>query len=381
MNSSQLSIKTSIYLDNSATTKLDVRALDAMIPLYLQDYGNTSSLHHMGQVAGEHLEHARNTISTLLHCTPEEVVFTSGGTEANNLAIFGVMRQHKKAHLIVSSIEHSSVLRAAECLEREGHEVTFLPIDSEGRISVIDLKKELRPHTKLVSIMHVNNEVGTIQDISALSNICKDKQVLFHMDAVQSLGKIPIDVTHMGADLVSVSAHKIHGPKGIGALYARKGISLLPCLIGGSHEQGLRAGTVNVASAVGFAVAASLMGSKELERMHQLGKRLLEGLLSIEGSHLNGSKHHRLAHVMNVRFDNVDGEALMFALNTKGVYVSMGSACSAKERGPSHILLAMGLDTQKASNSLRFSLSKFTTEAEVDMAIEIVRQCVKELRL
>ncbi len=370
------------YLDNGATTRLDPRVLKAMMPFFSKAYGNASSLHKAGRDAKKAMDFAREVIARKLNAEPSEIIFTSGGTESDNLALRGVAHAYvqKGKHIITTKIEHPAVINTCKALAEEGFDVTFLDVDDEGFLSLSSLEKAMRRDTILVSVIHGNNEIGTVQDVAKIGGLCKSKGVLFHTDAVQSFAKIPIDVKRMGIDLLSISGHKLNGPKGIGALFIRKGTMLKPTYAGGPHELGIRPGTENIPGIVGLAKAAELIGQKEIKRMVVLRDRLIKGLLSISDSQLNGARSERLCNNVNVSFRGVEGEALLMYLDTKGVRVSTGSACSSREEGPSHVLQAIGVDPECVMGSIRLTLSKFTTQKEIDYAIKATQETVAHLR-
>jgi cysteine desulfurase len=370
------------YLDNGATTKTDERVVETMLPYFTEHYGNASSLHSAGSDASRALENARKAIAARIGAMPEEIIFTSGGTESDNLAIKGAAYANRARgnHIITSRIEHPAALNSCRRLEQEGFKVTYLGVDSEGFVDPLELEKSITPKTILVSIMHANNEIGTIEPIEKIGAICRKRHVLFHTDAVQSFGKIALDMRTVHVDLLSASSHKIHGPKGIGFLYVRKGTLIERLTDGGSHEFNLRAGTENVAGAVGFAKAVELMNDKDILKMRILRDRLIEGLLAIPNTRLNGSRDQRLCNNVNISFEFIEGEGILFMLNDKGIEVSTGSACSTKSLEPSHVLLAIGLRHEVAHGSIRFTLSRYTTEAEIDYTIENVREAVARLR-
>ncbi|MGV8141759.1 MAG: cysteine desulfurase family protein [Candidatus Woesearchaeota archaeon] len=374
------------YLDNGATTKVDPKVLKAMIPYFKEHYGNASSIHVMGLDAKKALEIARKDIASIINALPEEIIFTSGGTESDNLAIYGVLNKFRtdnpgeKAHIITSQIEHPAVLNTCKALEKDGVEVSYISVDEDGMIKIDELKNNIRPHTKLITIMHANNEVGTIQPIEEIARIAQEHKIIFHSDAVQSFTKIKIDVKALGIDLMTFSAHKIHGPKGIGALYVKKGTPLRPMMFGGAHEFKKRPGTENVAGAVGFAAAAKLVKDSDIKKMIRLKKRLVKGLLKIEHSKLNGSMKNGLCNNANVGFAFVEGEGLMMHLSDKGICVSTGSACSSNSLEPSHVLSAMGLRHEIIHGTIRFTLSKYTTVEEIDHTIQAVQEIVVKLR-
>ncbi len=374
------------YLDNGATTKVDPRVAKAMAPYFSKTYGNASSLHRAGREAKRAMESSREIIAGKINAGPSEIIFTSGGTESDNLAIRGgaLANGGRGKHIITTAIEHPAVLGTCKSLCGEGWMLTVLGVDREGFVDPAALESAIRDDTILVSVMHGNNEIGTVQDIGRIGEVCRRRGVLFHTDAVQSFSKVPIDVEAMRIDMLSISGHKINGPKGIGALYVRKGVALKPVSTGGSHESGLRPGTENVPGIVGLAKAASLSGPAEALKMTRLRDRLIKGLLSIPDSQLNGpgpdKPGRRLCNNANVSFAGVEGEALLMYLDTKGVCVSTGSACSSKEEGPSHVLAAINVDPECIMGSLRFTLSKLTTAGEIDYAIRSTKEVVAHLR-
>jgi cysteine desulfurase len=368
------------YLDNGATTRVDPRVLKAMLPYLSKAYGNASSLHKAGREARKAMEAARGEIAQKLNAETGEIIFTSGGTEADNLALRGVAYAKKRGHIITTKIEHPAVLNTCKALCSEGFDVTFLDVDSKGFVDAAALERAIRPDTILISVIHGNNEIGTLQDIARIGAICRKRGIAFHTDAVQSFTKVPLDVKRMNIDLLSLSAHKIHGPKGVGALYVRKDLPLKPLAAGGPHEFGLRPGTENIPGMIGFAKASGLVKAQDIKRMTQLRDRLIKGLLSIADSRLNGPRQQRLCNNVNVSFKGVEGEALLMYLDTKGVCVSTGSACSSHEEGPSHVLQAIGVDPECVMGSLRLTLSKFTTQKEIDYAIKTTKETVAHLR-
>ncbi|MFH0979131.1 MAG: cysteine desulfurase NifS [Candidatus Woesearchaeota archaeon] len=370
-----------VYLDNGATTKTDHEVVKAMMPYFTEVYGNASSLHSIGEEASKALQNVRKTIAQKINAMPEEIIFTSGGTESDNLAIKGVAYANKEKgrHIITTKIEHHAVLYTCKQLEREGFEVTYLNVDAEGFVDLKELEKNIKEGTILVSIMYANNEIGTIEPIEEIGKICKKHKIIFHTDAVQSFCKVPIDVKKMNIDLLSASSHKIHGPKGIGMLYVRKGTQIQRMADGGEQEFRLRAGTENIAGAVGFAKAVELANEADCQRMAKLRDKLINGLLAIENTKLNGPRE-RLCNNANISFNFIEGEGLLYMLNDMGIEVSTGSACSSKSLAPSHVLLAIGLRHEVAHGSIRFTLSKYTTEQEIDYTIEKVKEAVTKLR-
>jgi cysteine desulfurase len=372
-----------VYLDNNATTPVLPEVLDAMRPYFAEHFGNASSIHHHGQETRAAVERARESVAILLGCRPAEVVFTSGGTEADNLAIFGLI--HPGDHVISSTIEHHAVHNSCKQLQERGVEVTFLPVDGRGLVSPDDLRRALRANTKLVSIMYANNETGVIQPVAEIGKISAEADVYFHTDAVQAATKVPIDVKVIGCDLLSISGHKFHAPQGIGALYVRKGTKLEPMLYGGSHERSRRAGTENVPGIVGLGKAAELamksFAAGEDRVMARLRERLQSAILEkVESAGVNGAGAPRVPNTTNIFFDYIEGEALIIALDLKGLSVSTGAACSSGAIEPSHVLTAMGLRSDRARASIRFSLGKQNTAEEVDFAIQLVPAAVERLR-
>ena len=382
-------IKTPVYLDNHATTRCDPRVVEAMLPYLTEIYGNAGSRNHAyGWAASAAVEKAREQLADLIGADPKEVVFTSGATESDNLAVLGVARFYKEKgnHIITSSIEHKAILDTCHELEKEGFVVTYLPVDSEGIITPADVEAAIRPETILVSIMHANNEIGVVQDLKGIGAVCKAHGVIFHTDAVQSLGRLPFDVSDLNVDLVSISAHKIYGPKGIGALYVRRGrprIRLEPILFGGGQERGIRSGTHAVHQIVGLGMAAVLakeaLTNGEVDRVRALRDRLWDGLrANIDELYLNGSWEHRLPHNLNASFAYCEGEAMMMAI--KDLAVSSGSACTSASLEPSYVLRALGVEVELAHTSIRFGIGRFTTEEEIDFAIKLVTEKVTWLR-
>jgi len=371
-----------VYLDNGATTKVAPEVVKAMIPYFTEQYGNASSLHGFGQAAKEALDNARAVIAKRINAEPEEIIFTSGGTESNNLAIKGIAYAHKDKgnHIITSKIEHPAVLAACATLEREGFKISYIDVDKEGFVKLGQLEKTITDKTILVTIMHANNEVGTIEPIKEIGEICKKHKVIFHSDAVQSFTKVPIDIKKINVDLVSLSSHKIHGPKGVGALYIRKGIKIKKLADGGGHEFRIRAGTENIPGIVGFAKAVELVKEKDIQHMTKLRDTLIAELLAIPHTQLNGSKKERLCNNVNISFHYIEGESLLMSLDDNGIAVSTGSACSSHSLTPSHVLMALGLKAEIAHGSIRFTLSKYTTEKEINYTIKIVKEVVEKLR-
>jgi cysteine desulfurase len=377
-----------VYLDNNASTPVLPEVLEAMRPYFSEHFGNASSIHHHGQETRAAVERARESVAHLLGCRPAEVVFTSGGTESDNLAVFGLVNlglAHSGDHVITSTIEHHAVLNSCRHLAEKGIEVTSLPVDGRGLIDPDDLRRALRPNTKLVTIMFANNETGVIQPLEEIGRICAEAEVYFHTDAVQAAAKVPIHVKEIECDLLSISGHKIHAPQGVGALYVRKGTTLEPMLYGGSHERSRRAGTENVPGIVGLGKAAELaltgFENGETVRMAELRGRLESTILkNVESAAVNGAGAPRVPNTSNIYFDYIEGEALIIALDLKGLAVSTGAACSSGAIEPSHVLTAMGLRPDRARASIRFSLGKQNSAADVEFAIELVPAQVARLR-
>jgi cysteine desulfurase len=372
-----------VYLDNNATTPVMPEVFEAMRPYFGERFGNASSIHHHGQETRAAVERARESVAALLGCRPAEIVFTSGGTEADNLAIFGLVRPGD--HVISSTIEHHAVLNSCKHLEEKGIEVTYLPVDGRGLVDPDDLRRALRSNTKLVTIMMANNETGVIQPVEEIGKICAEADVYFHTDGVQAASKVPIRVKEIGCDLLSISGHKLHAPQGVGALYVRKGTTLEPRFFGGSHERSRRAGTENVPGIVGLGKAAELaiqgFESGETDRVSALRDRLEHAILdNVEAAAVNGAGVPRVPNTSNIYFDYIEGEALIIALDLKGLAVSTGAACSSGAVEPSHVLTAMGLRPDRARASIRFSLGKQNTAEDVDFAIQLVPASVERLR-
>jgi cysteine desulfurase len=365
------------YFDHNATTPVSAEVLEAMLPIMTEVYGNASSIHYFGQMARQRLDEARTHVAALLGAKPDDMVFTSGGTEADNLALFGVAQF---GHAITTTIEHSAVLGASAQLAS----VTQVRVDSRGVVDPDDIRKALRPDTKMISVMHANNELGVIQPIAEIAKIAHDAGVLMHSDGVQAAGKIPVNVDQLGVDLYSISGHKIYAPKGIGALFARKSVKLAAMLYGGHHERDRRAGTENVSGAVGLGRAAQWIldnGEQEWAREGSLRDHLEQGVLDrVADAHINGAGAPRTPNTTNLRFDGIDSDALLIALNLKGFAVSSGSACSSGATEPSHVLMAIGLTKDQARSSLRFSLGRANTIEQVDALIGAVAECVAHLR-
>jgi len=374
-----------VYMDYAATTPVDSRVLKAMLPYFSKKFGNTMSLHSFGREAKKALEDSREAVAELMNARPEEVIFTGSATEANNLALKGIAFANRKKgrHIIVSRIEHDCVLGAARWLENQGFEVTYLPVDKYGLVDLNELENSIRKDTILVSIMHANNEIGTIEPVEEIGEICSKHGVLFHTDAAQTFGKIPVDVNKLNASLLTVSAHKMYGPKGVAALYIRKDVKIEPLLHGGGHEFGLRSSTVNVAGIVGFAEAVRI-AKKEMksdyQRISRLSDRLVKGVLKIKDARFNGHPNKRLKNITNFSFAFIEGESLITELDFHGIAASTGSACSSESLEPSHVLLAIGLKPQEAHGSLRLSLGRWSKKEEVDYVLKVLPDAVERLR-
>jgi cysteine desulfurase len=376
-----------IYLDHNATTPVDPVAAAAMMRTLQDLFGNASSVHYYGQQAKAAIDDARSAVAALIGAEPSEIIFTSGGTEADNFAIRGVAEALEvtgRKHLITSGIEHEAVLNTFKALAKRGWKTTVLPLDARGIVSPDALRDAMTDDTALVSIMHANNEIGTIQPIAELATIAKGRGALFHTDAVQSAGKIPVNVQALGVDLVAVSAHKFYGPKGIGALWARRGVRLSPFLSGGKQERNRRAGTENVPGIIGAGIAAQRAMMKmdvDAPRLSALRDRLENGILSsVPNTDVNGSRDARVPNTTNISFERIEAESLLIALDLEGVAVSTGSACSSGTLEPSHVLKAMGLSSHRAQNSIRFSLGASNTEEQIDHVISILPRIVTKLR-
>ena len=372
------------YFDHNATTAVSSEVLEAMEPCFGEVYGNPSSIHHFGQMAKQRLEMARRQTASLLDCRPQEIVFVSGGTEADNLALLGSLRPCQGKHVITTAIEHPAVLGACAQIEREGGEVTYLRVGASGVVEPDDVRGALRPNTAMVSVMHANNELGTAQPVAEIARITREAGVLLHSDGVQAAGRLATDVKALGVDLYTISGHKIHAPKGIGALFVRKGMPLSGIMHGGHHERDRRAGTENVAGAVGLGKAAEYAArdrEKESERVAELRNRLETGILDrVPYTGVNGSRAARIPNTTNLYFDYLEGESMVIALDLRGFAVSSGSACSSGSVEPSHVLLAIGLAPERARASIRFSLGRSNTSEQVDALVEAVVDSVAHLR-
>jgi len=376
-----------IYLDHNATTPVHPLVLDRMTAVLRDEFGNPSSVHHFGQRTKALVDEARSAVAALIGAEPTEVVFTGGGTEGDNFAIRGVaeaLEVTSRRHIVASGIEHEAVLNTCKALARRGWRITLLPVDHSGVVSPDALREAITGDTALVSVMHANNEVGTIQPIAALAQIAREKGALFHTDAVQSAGKIPVDVKALGVDLLTISAHKMNGPKGVGALWLRRGVRLVPVMTGGRHERGRRAGTENVPAIVGCGVAAGVAMEKmtsEHARLSALRNRLeREVVRLVPGTVVNGGESPRVPNTTNISFERVEAESLLIALDLEGIAVSTGSACSSGTLEPSHVLKAMGFPAHRTQNSIRFSLGMGNTDADVDRLLAVLPGVVEKLR-
>lgn len=377
-----------IYFDNAATTAVEPEVVEAMLPYFSEVYGNASSPHHFGQQARKDMEHARGQLAELIGADPEEIYFTSGGTEADNLALFGVLeaQEQKGKHIITSTIEHHAILHTCEYLEKHrGVEVTYIPVDPNGLIDPQEVEKAVRPDTVLISIMLANNEIGTIEPIQEIAEIAKKHKVTMHTDAVQAIGAIPVNVKELQVDLLSLTGHKFYGPKGIGALYIRKGTRIKPLVHGGSHERHMRAGTESVAHIIGIGKAAEIAQRELIENQKKLitmrDRLIAETLKKIPYSRLNGDPVKRLPNNINISFSFIEGESLLLMLDLKGIACSSGSACTSGSLDPSHVLLAIGLDHETAHGSLRVTLGRHTTDEEVDYFLQELPAIIERLRM
>ena len=375
-----------VYLDNNATTQVRPEVIEAMLPYLSTNYGNPSSIHSFGREAKTALDEAREKIAAVINSKPREVFFTGSGSESDNWAIKGVLYANSEVgnHIITSQIEHSAILKTCKFLEEQGFEVTYLPVDRDGMVSLDDLRDAITDRTVLISIMHANNEVGSIQPLEEIGAIAKEAGVYFHTDAVQSFGKLPIDVKEMKVDLLSLSGHKIHAPKGIGGLYVRRGIPFDPLIHGGEQERGKRAGTENIPFVVGLGVAAEISlrnMAEEAERLRRLRDKLQNGIEEkIDHIYINGHPSERLPGTLNVSFERVEGESILLSLDLKGIAASSGSACTSGTVEPSHVLLAMGISQQLAQGSVRFSLGGDITDEDIDYVLETLPSIMDRLR-
>jgi len=374
-----------IYLDHAATTPVDDEVFKAMRPYFSEKFGNASTLYNLGGEAKEALNKSRKIIARTINARANEIIFTSGGTESDNLALKGIAFANKEKgnHIITSKIEHKAILNSCKWLEKQGFKITYLDVDKNGLINPKDVEKAITKKTILVSIMHANNEIGTIEPISEIGKICRKHRIFFHTDAVQSFGKIPIDVKRMYIDLLSASSHKIYGPKGVGMLYVNRRVNMEPMQHGGNHEYGLRSGTENISGIVGFAKAAELANKRmkiESEKEKKLRDKLIKEISRIKNSHLNGHPTQRLPNNVNFWFKGVEGEALLFRLNEKGISASTQSACSSHELKPSHVLTAIGLTAEQSHGSLRLTLGKDNTEKDIDYVLKQLKNIINSLR-
>ncbi|MCP1714878.1 cysteine desulfurase [Methanocalculus alkaliphilus] len=374
-----------IYLDNAATTRTHPDVVSAMLPYFSLHFGNPSSIYRIAQTSRTAIDEARRKVAAALGADEREIFFTSGGTESDNWAIRGIASAHKKKgrHIITTAIEHHAVLHTVEALGKEGFEITYLPVDEYGMVSPESVGEAIRPDTILISVMLANNEIGTIQPIQKIGEIAQAHKVFFHTDAVQAIGQIPVDVRELGVDLLSISAHKFGGPKGVGALFIRRGLRIDPLLYGGAQEQRRRAGTENVPGIVGLGAAierATALMPEKAERMKRLRQRLTDGLLSIPKSRQNGHPTERLPNNVNIIFDYIEGESILLLLDANGIAASTGSACTSASLDPSHVLLACGLPHEQAHGSLRLTLGEETTEEDITYVLEIVPKVVQRLR-
>ena len=372
-----------VYVDNNATSPVLPEVLEAMRPYFSEHFGNASSIHHHGQETRAAVERARESVAKLLGCRPAEVVFTSGGTEADNLAIFGIVKSGD--HVITSAVEHHAVLHSCKRLEEMGCEVTDVPVDGRGLLNPDDVRRALRSNTKLITVMMANNETGVLQPVEEIGKVAAEADVYFHTDAVQATGKVPIDVNRIGCDLLSISGHKMHAPQGVGALYVRKGTLLQPLFYGGRHERGRRAGTENVPAVVGLGKASEIgmqgLENGAVQRIAKMRDQIEQGILqAVNLAGVNGEGAPRVPNTTNIFFDYIEGEALVIALDLKGLAVSTGAACSSGAIEPSHVLTAMGLSGERARASLRFSLGKQNTAEDVEFAINLIPEAVARLR-
>jgi len=375
-----------VYLDNNATTPLAPEVFEAMRPYYLEDYGNASSIHWYGQRAKAAMETAREQVARLINCRPSEVVFTSGGTEADNAALVGMVEaaRAESKHVVTTAIEHHAVLHTAKALEKRGVSVTYVRVGPSGVVDPADVERAIRPETVLISVMHANNELGTIQPLEEIGRLARERDIYFHTDAVQSVGKIPVDVEKLGVDLLSLSAHKLYGPKGVGTLFVRKGTILRPLLYGGHHERDRRPGTENVPGIVGLGKAAELARehlAEDTTRMSALRDHLEASILrDVPLVTVNGDPKRRLPNTTSIAFDFIEGEGFVIAMDLRGIACSTGAACSSGSLEPSHVLAAMGKTPEQARSSIRFSPGRFTTAEDVDQTLEVVPAVAEQLR-
>jgi cysteine desulfurase len=376
-----------IYLDYAATTPTDPEVVQAMLPYFTEQFGNPSSIHSFGQEAKAAIEEARAKIALLLGTASEEIIFTSGGTESNNFALKGIAyaNEYKGNHIITSAIEHHAILAPCQFLETRGFTVTYLPVDQDGLVDLEDVNNAITEKTILISVMHANNDIGTIESIAEIGRIARERGILFHTDAVQTVGHLPINVDEFNVDLLSMSAHKLYGPKGIGALYVRKGTKIIPFMHGGEQERRRRASTENIPAIVGFGKAVEIAQDRmhpEAKQLTILRDKFIKNLLEkIDYIRLNGHSTNRLPNNINVSIELVDGESMLLNLDLEGIAASAGSACSASSLEPSHVLLALGLSRELAQGSLRFTLGRYTTEEELDRVVDVLAEIVRKLRV
>ena len=375
-----------IYMDHSATSPVDPEVFEAMKPYFIDSFGNASTLYSLGREGKMAMESARAEVASIIGAEPKEIIFTSGGTESDNLAIKGTAYKlkNKGNHIITSDIEHPAVDETCKYLEKNGFKVTYLPVYNNGIVKVKDLEDAITDDTILITIMHANNEIGTIQPIEEIGAIAREKGIYFHTDAVQTVGKIPVDVEKLNVDMLSLSSHKLYGPKGVGALYIKKGVRIEPLLHGGGHERGIRPGTENVPGVVGLGKACTIANQnleRDAQKLTTLRNRLIDGVLgSNDESYLNGDRVKRLPNNANFRFTGIEGESLILHLDSKGIAASTGSACSSTKLEPSHVLTALGLKEVEAHGSLRISLGRENTEEDIDFAITAIKEVVEQLR-
>ena len=374
-----------VYLDNAATTAVRPEVIEEMMPYFTQYYGNASSVHMYGQEAKKGLDIARDRVAKALNAEPQEIIFTAGGTESDNTVLFGVAKKYanKGKHIITTTVEHHAILHSCEQLEKEGFRVTYLPVDEYGRVSAQQVRDAICDDTILVSIMFANNEIGTIMPIAEIGEVCNEKKVLFHTDAVQAVGHIPVDVKAMHIDMLSLSGHKFHGPKGVGVLYVKKGLKLPSLIVGGAQERTRRAGTENLPGIVGLGKAIELATAemdKNAQKQIKLRDKLINGILEIPDTRLNGHPTDRLPNNVNISIRYIEGESILLCLDMEGIAASSGSACTSGSLDPSHVLLAIGLSHGVAHGSVRLTLSEYTTEEEVDYVIDVIKKTTKRLR-
>ncbi|HEY0792099.1 MAG TPA: cysteine desulfurase NifS [Chthoniobacterales bacterium] len=373
-----------IYFDNNATTRVDPQVFEAMLPFLKEEYGNPSSVYRLGRTAAHAVSHARTQVSDLLGCEPSEIIFTSCGTESDNSAIAAALTADPdRKHLVTSKVEHSAIMKHADVLARRGYEVTFLDVDEDGLLDPQNVERAIRPDTALVSLMWANNETGVLFPIEEIAEICRAKRTLFHTDAVQAIGKVPINLSQLPVQFLSLSGHKLHAPKGIGALYVNRRVRFAPFLVGGGQEFKRRGGTENTASIVALGAAAALTvdhAKEATNRVRRLRDRLEAGLQKVSGVAVNGHRKHRLPNTLSLAIEGIDAETMLLVLDQRGISCSAGSACTSGALEPSHVLNAMGFSAERARGSLRFSLGRFNTEAEVSQALEIIPREVEKVR-